>query len=338
MHFRTTVTDKVLKFKGSLSNNHMHWMRNEIDGFSGKVLDLRNDSLPMGEAPAGKLLCATMVAIGMNTETALTVIQGEMGVTRATVNVASSSDFGVRAQRVFLSNPPVKTKYGNLLFLGDFKYLSSEERLKPRGFRYSIALRDVEQDEETVLGFRVHALREGVANYVIKPRSEQWEMFNEALTFRLGKMPHRLLDGDLIGSEGKVVGSREVSSSSYSLDDLVLPVVGTGTVYPVNPSATAYRSAIDRLKLTAETMSTWKGHYRKALLKPSDIQWDIVRLSSAENPLMLSLPSKISHTGRKIKPRKETYLRLRFTLTEGDAKVVVQELLQRSYEDWTKSS
>ena len=336
MHFRTVVTDKVLKFSGSLCNNHMHWVRNVIDGVTGRVLELRTP----GEAqPAqdGKLLCATMMTIGMNTDRALKVIQEQMGVTRATVNVASSSDFGVRTQRVFLSSPPSKAKHGNL-FLGDFKHLSSEERQKPAGFRYSIALKDIDQNEETMLGFRIHALKDGVANYLIKPRSHQWEMFNDALMFRLGKMPHRLLDGDLVGRDGKLFGGKDMKSSDFSLDDLVLPVVGNGTVYPQNPSATAYRASIDRLKVTAEEMAEWKGHYRKAIVKPFDIQWDIARLSSTDNPLMLNLPVHTSQqTGRKIKQRKDTFLRMRFTLSEGDARVVVQELLQRNYEDWAKT-
>jgi len=325
MHFRTTVTHKAEKLRGWLVNNHKHWARNEISA-TGQVLQLRPTLAPPEAAP-GHLLTATLSVVGMNTAAAQRLIESEMGVTRATATSASSSDFGVRVQRVSLSNPPNRLKYGNLN-LGDFKYSTPEERAKPGGFRYSVAIKSPHLDQ-TFLAFRIAALKEGVANYVVNPRTPQWEIFNEALTFRLGKMPHMLLEGDLVG-EGKVVGGKELRD--MKLTDMVLPVIGPGIGYPTNPSATAYRSAIDRLKLTSKEMASWKGQYRKVLVTPLDIEWDVVKLSSGDNPLMLDLSE--TATGRKVRGLKETFLRMRFTLKEGDPKVVIQELLQRPFNDW----
>jgi len=326
------LTHQAGQLRGSLANNHRHWARHEIDGLTGRVLQIRNQTIPSEPGPAGKLLAATMLTVGMNTAAALALIQEQMGVERATSTVASTSDFGVRVQRVFLSNPPTRPKYGNL-YLGDFKYLGKEERLKPRGFKYSIALKNVHAADETAYGLRIGALKEGVGNYTVNPRTSQFEIFNDALAFRLGKMAHQLIEGDLVG-EGKFIQGKDLLSEEYSFQDLVLPVVGEGAIYPKNPSATAYRTSIDRLGLKLEDLKKWKGSYRKALITPTDIEWDIVKLSSGDNPLMLDIENMPG--GRKVtRGLKETYLRLRFTLTEGDPKVVIQELLQRPFNEWS---
>lgn len=114
-------------------------------------------------------------------------------------------------------------------------------------------------------------------------------LWNHLVSHRLQEYGERVVEGDLIlrPSQEKtlrecvhVLTSLEASSGHYSIGDVVLPMVGTGTVFPGNRTAEKLQQMLSELGLTLDSFRLRHfgmhiaGSYRKMVACPRHMTWE----------------------------------------------------------------
>ncbi|CEM34141.1 unnamed protein product [Vitrella brassicaformis CCMP3155] len=112
--------------------------------------------------------------------------------------------------------------------------------------------------------------------------------FNLAADFRVGRMGHKVLPGDFVRSPAapggvSMVQVEDIKKKMWRLEDVLLPVLGSGVDLPDNAVAQFYRSIFDRFDLSPQALTVPSkpelavtGFYRPAVSIPREIQWDMV--------------------------------------------------------------
>ncbi|KAI4311007.1 hypothetical protein MLD38_035944 [Melastoma candidum] len=104
----------------------------------------------------------------------------------------------------------------------------------------------------------------------------------------------------------KVVTSEDISSSNYTVDDIILPLPGSRVIYPANDVAQVFeelakkdginlKESVHNVKEFSITSVT--GGYRRVFQKPIDFEWELLRYGDstealAETDLDIILKSK----------------------------------------------
>lgn len=129
-------------------------------------------------------------------------------------------------------------------------------------------------------------------------------IWNKATSYRMSKMDNtKVLVGDLIPNPKKVENSTEskvhivtkedVESSTYTMEDVLVPVVGTKTVFPTNELGSVLKELLSELGLTIDMFQKCKdrevranGDYRKAIIHPKDFDYTIQEYYHPLQPLL----------------------------------------------------
>eukprot|EP00731_Ephydatia_muelleri_P015222 Em0008g942a len=163
------------------------------------------------------------------------------------------------------------------------------ERMPPSKTREGYILRALRRHGFTETGCQhslmslPHSLR---LLYVHSLSSLLW---NHLVSHRLREYGERVVEGDLVlnPSQGKtlrecvhVLSSLEASSGHYTIGDIVLPMVGTGTVFPGNRTAERLHQMLTELGLTLDCFRLRHfgmhvaGSYRKMVVCPRHMTWE----------------------------------------------------------------
>jgi tRNA pseudouridine13 synthase len=129
-------------------------------------------------------------------------------------------------------------------------------------------------------------------------------IWNKATSHRIAKMDRdHILVGDLVPNANKVENSTEskvqivteedIEHKKYTLEDLLVPVVGTKTVFPTNALGAVLKDLLSDLGLTVEMFQKCQdreiranGDYRKAIIHPKDFDYTIQEYYHPLQPLL----------------------------------------------------
>lgn len=113
------------------------------------------------------------------------------------------------------------------------------------------------------------------------------------------------------GKAVKVVDEDDVSSGTYSITDLVLPLVGTKVQYPQNNTGELFDSLLEKEGLAKENFSNVKdrelslgGDYRKVICKPLDVDYEIRQYYDPLQPLLQTDLMRINDITTEAPPTK----------------------------------
>ncbi|XP_024545318.1 pseudouridylate synthase 7 homolog isoform X2 [Selaginella moellendorffii] len=146
----------------------------------------------------------------------------------------------------------------------------------------------------------------------------------------------------------KHVTAEDIASKKYAITDVVLPLVGSTTVYPSNDVADVYNKitkmeSIDLKSCTHNvkefSVEYLTGAYRNLLVKPIDFEWRLSSYSDARNPLtktdmdLLQDPSTSlpEEDANSTQGPSLLALQLQFTLpTSAYATMAIREVMKMS--------
>ena len=127
-------------------------------------------------------------------------------------------------------------------------------------------------------------------------------IWNKATSHRIAKMDNtKVLVGDLVpnpnkkenSTESKVHVVTEEDVASYTMEDVMVPVVGTKTVFPTNELGGILKELMSELGLTLEMFQKCQdreiranGDYRKAIIHPNDFDYTIQEYHHPLQPLL----------------------------------------------------
>jgi tRNA pseudouridine13 synthase len=131
-------------------------------------------------------------------------------------------------------------------------------------------------------------------------------LWNKVASFRIEKYGRTVVKGDLVLEDPahenvgrnraprvKVVTDDDVTASRYSIEDIVLPLIGANTRDPDNECSQAFDEALktdhvsrDRLINVRDRDLHCVGDYRKVICRPTDIDYEILRYSDELQPLI----------------------------------------------------
>jgi tRNA pseudouridine13 synthase len=140
--------------------------------------------------------------------------------------------------------------------------------------------------------------------------SVQSYLWNHVASYRISHFGKTVAIGDLVlESNGidsekarghnvpavRTVTENDISSGKYSLDDVVLPLVGSRTVLPSNSCADIFHSVLKKHNLSMEMLCNpsqdsrdlnFDGDYRNLICHPSDVDAEILAYRDPKEPLL----------------------------------------------------
>jgi len=100
----------------------------------------------------------------------------------------------------------------------------------------------------------------------------------------------------------KIVTNEDIQCGTYSIEDVVLPLVGSKVTYPTNETGAFYETILaenglskDRFKQNDDRDLSLRGDYRKLICKPTDVDYRIVSYADPLQPLLQTDLMKLSN-------------------------------------------
>lgn len=101
----------------------------------------------------------------------------------------------------------------------------------------------------------------------------------------------------------KLLSEEDVAKGMYSIDDVVLPLVGTGIQYPGGSTGEHFETLLAEIGLTKGALGdirdrelALKGDYRRLMCKPSDTDFEITLYDDSHHPLLQTDLMKVNGT------------------------------------------
>jgi tRNA pseudouridine13 synthase len=170
-------------------------------------------------------------------------------------------------------------------------------------------------------------------------------IWNQAASYRLSSMDKdNVLPGDLVKLEGdsdvKVVTEEEVDK--YTMEDIVLPLVGVKSKFPTNELGSVMKKLVNDLGVNVDMFKKIQdkdlninGDYRKLVIRPKDFDFKIMEYYDPYQPLLRTDLMELNGDDIKITPKKEEEtlkyaMMVGFTLpSSAYATVALRELMKR---------
>jgi tRNA pseudouridine13 synthase len=152
--------------------------------------------------------------------------------------------------------------------------------------------------------------------------SVQSLLWNKVSTHRIETFGLNVVPGDLVlvddaGAEDrrgcpdvKVVTDEDIQSGRYTIEDVVLPLIGSETQDPENGCGAMYDEILKEYSVTREMFgeldrdSNCEGDYRKLVCRPKDIDFTVVEYKNELEPLLQTDFMKIN--GIEAVPKMDT--------------------------------
>ena len=155
-------------------------------------------------------------------------------------------------------------------------------------------------------------------------------VWNKVASYRIDSMSREnVLEGDLVmvddsSDEVHLVTKEDIESSRFSLDDVVLPLVGTKSIYPSNEAGEMTKKLFGELGVTIDMIGKipdrdliMPGSYRKVICRPSDVSSNIIEYYDKLQPMIQTDLMKLRGESITIIPRKEEGDKLLLGMTVG---------------------
>lgn len=145
-------------------------------------------------------------------------------------------------------------------------------------------------------------------------------LWNKVASFRVEKLGLNVTKGDLVLTgkstedscrsdsagcpEVRVVTDEDVVARRYTLEDVVLPLIGLKTRHPENASGEHFDVVLKELSITLDMIKRLQdrdfhcaGDYRMLICRPTDIDFDIIEYKDELQPLLVTDYMKLSGIG-----------------------------------------
>ncbi|XP_068132359.1 pseudouridylate synthase 7 homolog [Hyperolius riggenbachi] len=194
-------------------------------------------------------------------------------------------------------------------------------------------------------GLSKYGLKNIVSAFGIIPRnnrlmyihSYQSYVWNNMVSERIEEYGFKVVPGDLVlkGAAAVVVQENEVDN--YSIHDVVMPLPGFDVIYPKHKLSAAYEEMLSADKLDINNMRhrvrdySLAGAYRKILIRPQDVSWEVVAYDDHKIPLVATDLEKLE--GKTLqafnKEGKYKALKMEFSLPPSSyATMAIREVLK----------
>ncbi len=166
-------------------------------------------------------------------------------------------------------------------------------------------------------------------------------MFNLGLTHRLS-LGRDVIVGDLVMDDGQVCRVGPGEASSFTLSDVVLPLVGHATVYPTHSTGQYMRALLANEDVSMDGYMgpfTMRGDYRKIVNTATDVEWSMVDYAEPDAKLTLTERDVVEGRSLEIEAGGRRALRIGFTLGPSTyATMVLRELMKTTVDESRKGA
>ncbi|NP_001016884.1 pseudouridylate synthase 7 homolog [Xenopus tropicalis] len=149
-------------------------------------------------------------------------------------------------------------------------------------------------------GLSMYGLKNIVSAFGIIPRnnrlmyihSYQSYVWNNMVSKRIEEYGLKVVPGDLVLKGDTAVPVEEGNVDSYTINDIVMPLPGFDVIYPKHKVAAAYEEILAADNLDIKNMRhrvkdySLAGAYRKIVIRPQDVSWEVVSYDDPKIPLV----------------------------------------------------
>ena len=144
-------------------------------------------------------------------------------------------------------------------------------------------------------------------------------IFNKATSHRIAKMGREnVVAGDLVPNSDEDTKSRvhivtesDIENKKYTIEDVLVPVVGSKTVFPTNELGTVLKELVTDLGLTLDMFKNLQdreisvnGDYRNAVIHPKDFDYSVREYNHPLQPLLQTDLMKMNGEEIRIDPKQ----------------------------------
>ncbi|KAM4747049.1 pseudouridylate synthase 7 homolog isoform 2-T2 [Rhinophrynus dorsalis] len=149
-------------------------------------------------------------------------------------------------------------------------------------------------------GLSKYGLKNIVSAFGIIPRnnrlmyihSYQSYVWNNMVSKRIDEYGLKVVPGDLVLKGATAVQVEESDVDCYTINDVVMPLPGFDVIYPKHKLAVAYEEILAADNLDIKNMRhrikdySLAGAYRKIVIRPQDVRWEVVAYEDPKIPLV----------------------------------------------------
>ncbi|XP_040268560.1 pseudouridylate synthase 7 homolog [Bufo bufo] len=194
-------------------------------------------------------------------------------------------------------------------------------------------------------GLSKYGLKNIVTAFGIIPRnnrlmyihSYQSYVWNNMVSKRIEEYGLNVVPGDLVLKGATAIVLDESNTHSYTIHDVVMPLPGFDVIYPKHKIAAAYEEMLATDKLDINNMRhrvkdySLAGAYRKILIRPQDVSWEVVAYDDPKVPLVRSDIEKLEGKPLPVFNTEGKYraLKMEFSLPPSTyATMAIREVLK----------
>nr|XP_020652932.1 pseudouridylate synthase 7 homolog isoform X2 [Pogona vitticeps] len=194
-------------------------------------------------------------------------------------------------------------------------------------------------------GLSKYGLKNIVSAFGIIPRnnrlmyihSYQSYVWNNMVSKRIEEYGLKAVPGDLILKGGTAVYIEEGEADSYTIHDVVMPLPGFDVIYPKHKIGEAYKEMLAADNLDISNMKhkirdySLSGAYRKIIIRPQNVSWDLVTYDDPKIPLFTTDLDKLEGKLPAVLATEGKYkaLKMEFSLPPSTyATMAIREVLK----------
>ncbi|XP_037308106.2 pseudouridylate synthase 7 homolog isoform X1 [Pungitius pungitius] len=174
-------------------------------------------------------------------------------------------------------------------------------------------------------------------NRLMYIHSYQSAVWNTMVSRRIEAFGLKAVEGDLVlkGTTAHVLSAAE--AEGCSIHDIVMPLPGFDVIYPSHPVGKGYRELLSADGLDIDNMRhnvkdySLAGAYRRIIIRPSDVTWEIVQYDDPKISLVHSDFEKLENKPAPVFNKEGKYraLRMEFSLPPSTyATMAIREVLK----------
>ncbi|XP_077567235.1 pseudouridylate synthase 7 homolog [Stigmatopora nigra] len=174
-------------------------------------------------------------------------------------------------------------------------------------------------------------------NRLMYIHSYQSLVWNTMVSRRIDAFGLKAVEGDLVlrGLKAHVLSAED--AESHSIHDIVMPLPGFDVIYPTHHVGNGYKEMLSADGLDIDNMRhkikdySLAGAYRRVLIRPSDVSWDVIQYDDPKISLVHTDFEKIENKPAPVWEKEGKYraLRLEFSLPPSTyATMAIREVLK----------
>ncbi|CAB1323397.1 unnamed protein product [Coregonus sp. 'balchen'] len=174
-------------------------------------------------------------------------------------------------------------------------------------------------------------------NRLMYIHSYQSFMWNTMVSRRIEAFGLKAVEGDLVLRAGTAFVLSAAEAETHSIQDVVMPLPGFDVIYPTHHVGKGYREMLSADNLDIDNMRhrvrdySLAGAYRRILIKPSDVSWEVINYEDPRVSLVHTDVEKLEDQPPPVFNKEGKYraLRMEFSLPPSTyATMAIREVLK----------